>query len=152
MQQVEQVRTVGAQMLREIVQERRKSERALSRCSQDLTRLVLAGVEGLEMLGDTIEAFGGELTASSRDAVQVATQAAWERLRAAGVGLDGTVGEPVDLVRHRVARTRPVGTEGAPAAVVLAVMSPGITFAGARVREAVVCASRGEDDDAPDRD
>jgi molecular chaperone GrpE (heat shock protein) len=46
------------------------------------------------------------------------------------------VGEAVDLSRHRVVKTVPAG--GAAAGTVAAVVAPGVTFNGRRLRDALV--------------
>ena len=134
MDAIEELRARAAEVLRAASSSRRDSERAQLQSSSDLTRVALAAVEGLEALTDALDGLQAELPDAVRETVRVSSRAAWERLEAAGILLDGRVGEPVDLARHRVMKTVAKGTPGTVAAVV----TPGVTFAGARVRDAVV--------------
>ena len=136
MDAIEELRARAADVLRAASSSRRDSERARLQSSSDLARVARAAVESLEALTDALDGLGGELPESARELVRLSSRAAWERLEAAGVVLDGRVGEPLDLTRHRVMKTVAQGTPGTVAAVI----TPGVTFAGARVREAVVWA------------
>ena len=136
MDAIEELRVRAAEVLRAASSSRRDSERAQLQSSSDLTRVALAAVESLEALTDALDGLQAELPAAVRETVRLSSRAAWERLEAAGIVLDGRVGEPVDLARHRVMKTVAKGTPGTVAAVV----TPGVTFAGARVRDAVVWA------------
>lgn len=136
MDAIDEVRARAAEVLRAASARRRDSERARQQSSSDLARVALAAVEGLETLTDALEGLQGELPEGARELVRISARAAWERLEAAGVVLDGRVGEPLDLARHRVMKTVAQGAPGTVAAVI----APGVTFAGARVRDAVVWA------------
>jgi molecular chaperone GrpE (heat shock protein) len=131
---IERVRTRAAEVLRAAAAERRDSERARQQSAGDMARVVLAAVEGLETLTDALDGLGDELPDRARELVALSARAAWERLEGAGVVRDGRVGEPVDLSRHRVLKTVAEGPPG----TVAAVLTPGVTFAGTRIREAVV--------------
>jgi molecular chaperone GrpE (heat shock protein) len=136
MDAIEELRARAAEVLRAASSSRRDSERAQLQSSSDLTRVALAAVEGLEALTDALDGLQAELPDTVRESVRLSARAAWERLEAAGIVLDGRVGEAVDLARHRVMKTVATGTPGTVAAVV----TPGVTFAGTRVRDAVVWA------------
>ena len=136
MDALDEVRARAAEVLRAASAGRRESERARQQSSGDLARVALAAVEGLESLTDALDGLADELPAGARELVRISARAAWERLEAAGIVLDGRVGEPVDLTRHRVMKTIAQGVPGRVASVI----TPGVTFAGARVREAVVWA------------
>ncbi len=145
-----EARTRAAEMLKGAVRERRATEQALGRSSHDATEVVRAAVEGLESLANTIEACLPQLDPATRQALAIARDSAWERLASAGIERDGTVGEPLDLARHRVARRRRVA--GQPPGIVLDVLSTGIVHRGTRLREAVVCVSENGGDDGAHRD
>ena len=134
MDAIEELRARAAEVLRAASSSRRDSERAQLQSSSDLTRVALAAVEGLEALTDALDGLQAELPDTVRETVRLSSRAAWERLEAAGIVLDGRVGEPVDLARHRVMKTVATGPPGTVAAVI----TSGVTFAGARVRDAVV--------------
>lgn len=134
MDAIEELRARAAEVLRAASARRRDSERAQQQSSRDLSRVALAAVEGLEALTDALEGLEGDLPESTRELLALSSRAAWERLEAAGVVRDGRMGEPVDLSRHRVTKTVAQGTPGTVAAVI----TPGVTFAGTRVRDAVV--------------
>jgi molecular chaperone GrpE (heat shock protein) len=136
MDTIAELRARAADVLRAVSLGRRDSERARQQSSSDLTRVALAAVEGLEALTEALDGLQAELPESARETLRLSARAAWERLEAAGIALDGRAGEPLDLSRHRVLKTVPRGTPGTVAAVV----TPGVTFAGARVRDAVVWA------------
>jgi molecular chaperone GrpE (heat shock protein) len=136
MDAIAELRARAAEVLRAASSGRRDSERARERSSGDLARVALAAVEGLEALTDALDALQAELPDGPRETMRLSARAAWERLEAAGIVLDGRVGEPVDLARHRVMKTVAQGTPGTVAAVV----TPGVTFAGTRVRDALVWA------------
>ena len=71
-----------------------------------------------------------------RHALDLIRRGALERLERAGVRLDGTAGEALDLSRHRVLKARRrAGLEGPR---VTTVVRAGISVAGARVRPAEV--------------
>ena len=137
----EQLREKAAEMLRVAVREAREAEQALSLCSADQGALALASVESLETLADTVTAFLPQMPESLRASLDLAIRAAWERLQAVGVERDGVVGEPVDLGRHRVVKSSPGGSAGAPE-IVASVLASGVTFKGRRVRAAAVSAAR----------
>jgi molecular chaperone GrpE (heat shock protein) len=148
MDTIEELRSRAAEVLRAASQGRRDSERARQQSDGDLARVALAAVEGLEALTDTLDSLQAELPESARETVRLSARAAWERLEAAGIVLDGRVGEPVDLVRHRVMKTVAKGTPGTVAAVI----TPGVTFAGTRVRDAMVWAVGEPEAHGTDRD
>jgi len=131
----QQLRERAADVLRAAAAERRAAQRAEEQSSADLARVVLAAVEGLESLTDALDGVQGELPPALRELLTLSARAAWERLEGAGVALDGRVGEPVELARHRVVKT--VASEAAPGTVT-AVIAPGVTFGGRRVRDALV--------------
>ena len=131
---IEQVRSHAAEALKAEAHAHRDAERALAECTGELSRLALAAVEGLETLSDALSGLQGELPEALRSTLEVSTRAAWERLEAAGLQLDGRIGETLDLTRHRVLKAVAGGAPGTVAAVV----TPGVTFQGRRIREAVV--------------
>jgi len=135
MEREDVLRARASEVLRAASAERRAAERARDQSKGDLTRVLRATVEGLEALTDAIEGVQADLPAGVRDVLRLSARAAWERLQGAGVALDGAVGEPLDLARHRVTRT--VAGSGRPGTVA-ALIAPGVTFEGTRIREAVV--------------
>ena len=145
----DQLRDRAAEVLRAASAERREAQRAQQQAAGDLSRVVLAAVEGLEALTDALDGVQNELPPALRDLLGLSASAAWERLEGAGVTLDGRVGEPVDLTRHRVAKTVP--GEGAPGSVA-AVVTPGVTFNGRRVRDALVWVAGERKVDGKNRD
>jgi molecular chaperone GrpE len=132
----QELRERAAAVLRTAAAERRQAQRAEEQAAGELARMVLAAVEGLEALTDAVDGVQDELPAPVRELLALSARAAWERLEGAGVTLDGRVGEAVDLARHRVAKTVPAG--GAAAGTVAAVVTPGVTFNGRRMRDALV--------------
>jgi molecular chaperone GrpE (heat shock protein) len=139
---IEHVRGRAAEVLRAAAHGRRDAERALVQSEGDGARVALAAVEGLETLSETVAGVREDLPAGLRDVLDLAARASWERLEAAGIRLDGQAGEEVDLARHRVVKT--VAAAGRPAGTVASVVTPGVTFQGRRVRDAVVCAVEGK--------
>jgi molecular chaperone GrpE (heat shock protein) len=137
MDMIEQLRERASEVLRAATAGRREAERAQQQASGDLARLALAAVEALETVADTLEGVQDELPAGVRELVRLSSRAAWERLEAAGIVLDGRAGEPLDLARHRVLKT----VAGGPPGTVAAVITPGVVFAGTRVRDAVVASA-----------
>ena len=145
----DELREKAAEMLRAAVHEAREAERALSVCAAEQGALVLASVESLETLADTVTAFLPQMPDALRAPLELAIRASWERLQAAGVQRDGVVGEPVDLGRHRVIKSSGGGVGGPE--IVACVLASGITFKGRRIRVAAVSASRGEGSDGARR-
>ena len=135
MEGIEQVRSRAAEVLKAASRTQREAQRALDDCAGELSRVVLAAVEGLEALADAVSALQGELPAPVQGALEASARAAWERLEASGIRLDGRIGEAVDLARHRVVKTLAGHEPGKVASVV----TPGVTFQGRRIRDAVVC-------------
>ena len=144
------VRRAAAEVLRSAATDRRQSDQTLGKRTEELLTVVRSAVESLETLGHTVNAYLPQLDERAREAVALADAAARERLARAGITLDGVVGEPLDLARHRVARRRHAA--GQPGRRVLDVLSPGVLFQGNRVREAAVCVSQGDEGDAANRD
>jgi ABC-type transporter Mla subunit MlaD len=134
MESMQELRERAAEVLRAATAERREAEKVQRQAQADLAGVALAAVEALETLADALDGVQDELPAGVRDLVRLSTRAAWERLEAAGIVLDGRAGEPLDLGRHRVLKTVP----GALPGTVAAVIAPGVRFAGTRVRDAVV--------------
>jgi molecular chaperone GrpE (heat shock protein) len=139
---IEHVRRRAAEVLRVAAHGRRDAERALQESETDAARVVLAAVEGLETLSETVAGVRGDLPPGLREVLDLAARASWERLEAAGIRLDGQAGESVDLSRHRVVKT--VAAPGREAGTVASVVTPGVTFRGRRMRDAVVCAVEGK--------
>ena len=119
-------------------EEARRRGRDQSRA--DLKAVVLAAVEGIETLAGIAVALGDALPAESALTLSTAAQGAWERLEVAGVKRDGTVGEALDVARHKVVKRRPSGS--VPPNTVLQVLSPGIVFAEERLRDAAVVVAK----------
>jgi molecular chaperone GrpE (heat shock protein) len=136
---IEQVRTRAAEVLKAASRSHREAARALAECAGDLSRMALAAVEGLETLSDAVSGLQGELPGPLQSALDLSARAAWERLEAAGIQLDGRIGEKIDLGRHRVLKT----VAGRAPGTVASVVTPGVTFQGKRIREAAVCAVEG---------
>jgi len=132
--------------LRAVARERRDAALALGAAGKDAARVVVAAVEAVEVLEETLAGCLERLDPDARAAVRAALGAAWEGLEAAGVVRDGTVGEPVDLGRHRVVEARGGGVR------VVEVVAPGVVFRGTRVRAAAVVAGAEEGADAAGRD
>jgi molecular chaperone GrpE (heat shock protein) len=126
----------GAALLRAATLQRREAEKALATATGDVGSVVLAAVESLETLADSIAAL--DVPEALRPTLRITEQAAWERLTAAGVELDGAPGEDVDLARHRVVKERG-GRD-----VVQDVLARGVTFRGRRIRVAMVTTRRRE--------
>jgi molecular chaperone GrpE (heat shock protein) len=139
MDHIEEVRGRAAEVLKAASRAQRETQRALDACSSDLSGMALAAVEGLETLSEAVAGVQAELPPGVAAVLDLSARAAWERLEAAGIVLDGTVGEPLDLSRHRVVKTAAGGTPGTVAAVV----TPGVILHGRRIRDAVVCAVEG---------
>jgi molecular chaperone GrpE (heat shock protein) len=137
---MEAVRAAAREALSESAQARRESAKARDEARQDLLRLALSAVEGLEALAGTAAGSLDALPPEVRETVGIAEQAAWERLESAGVRLDGEAGEAVDLSRHRVVKR--LGRDGDGHDVVAEVVSRGVLFRGTRLRPAVVVARR----------
>jgi molecular chaperone GrpE (heat shock protein) len=133
---------LAAAAFRGVAHVRRDTELALANCSRDLAAAVLAAVEGLEVVATAVTPVLPALDPERRESVEVALSAAWERLAGEHVALDGSVGEPLDLSRHRVLRRRQVANT--PSGLVMEVLTPGVTHRGIRLREALVTVSRGE--------
>ena len=121
-----------------------------SQSRADLKAVVLAAVEGVEALVGIAAALGETLPAESARALSTAGQGAFERLEVAGVRRDGAVGEALDLARHLVVKRSTV--DGVGPNTVVQVLSPGIVFAGERLRDAAVVVSKAERSHAPNRD
>jgi molecular chaperone GrpE (heat shock protein) len=136
MDPLELLRARASEVLRAATAERRAAERERQQARAELGRVALAAVEALETVADTLEGLRDELPANVRELVALSSKAAWERLEAAGITRDGREGEPLDLTRHRVLKT----VAGARPGAVAAVLTPGITLGGARLRDAVVSA------------
>jgi len=132
---IEQVRHRAAEVLKAASRAHRDAERALGECASDLSQMALAAVEGLETLSEAVAGVQGDLPDSVKSVLDLSARAAWERLEAAGIRLDGRVGETVDLARHRVVKT----VAGRAAGTVASVVTPGVTLHGRRIRDAVVC-------------
>lgn len=126
----------GREMFREMVRLHRDAARDLASHARALQGLGLAAVEAVELLSDAIEQYGAGLPQDARGALDVIRGAAAERLTEAGIRFDGTVGEAVDLKRHRVVKSRPRPDVEAP--TVRVVVRPGVTVGTARVRDAEV--------------
>jgi molecular chaperone GrpE (heat shock protein) len=139
MDAIEQVRSRAAEALKAEAHAHRDAERARAECAGELARLALAAVEGLETLSDALSGLRGELPDPLRTTLDHSARAAWERLEAAGLKLDGRVGETVDLARHRVLKA----VAGREPGTVASVVTPGVTFQGRRIREAVVWVTGG---------
>ncbi|HEX6739146.1 MAG TPA: hypothetical protein VF310_12780 [Vicinamibacteria bacterium] len=133
---IDQVRRRAAEVLKAASHAHRDARRALDACSRDLSQMALAAVEALETLGDAVSGVEDDLPSAVRGVLELSARAAWERLEAAGIRLDGRPGEPVDLSRHRVVKTVSAGIPGTVASVV----TPGVTLQGQRIRDAVICA------------
>ena len=78
----------------------REAAKARDACREDLARLAMAAVDGVETLAETAAAYLDQLPPESREAVGIAIRSAWERLESAGVSLDGVVGEALDGPRQ----------------------------------------------------
>ena len=137
---IEAALSAARDALREEAHARRQAAKASDEGREDLLRLVAAAVEGLETLAETVAAYAAELPSPAQEAVAIAVRGAWEALEAAGVRLDGEKDEALDLARHRVVKR--LGADRVGRDVVAEVVSPGILFKGARVREAAVVATR----------
>jgi molecular chaperone GrpE (heat shock protein) len=139
-ERAEAARAAAREALRESARARRESTKAGDESREHLLRLALAAVEGLEALAETAAACAEELPQEARETVGVAVLSAWERLAAAGVRLDGEVGEAVDLARHRVVKR--LGPSGPGSDVVAEVVSRGALINGTRMRAAAVAVRR----------
>jgi hypothetical protein len=137
-------------LLRSLAEERKRADSRFSQSRADLRAVVLAAVEGIEAFVGVAQALGESLPASSSRTLATAAQGAWERLELAGVVRDGAVGEPLDVACHKVVKRR--ASEGALPDTVVQVLSPGIVFAGERLRDAAVVVSKAERNHAPNRD
>jgi molecular chaperone GrpE (heat shock protein) len=115
-------------MFRAMAQLQREQGRELASHQRAVRDLALAAVEALELLSDATEPYKEDL--------HPVREAAIERLQRAGIRFDGAVGEPVDLARHRVVKSR--RRAGVTAPVVSAVIRAGVTVGPVRVREAEV--------------
>lgn len=138
------------ELVRGLARERQGAFASLNECRADLEAVALAAVEGLEALAGIAEAFADVLGSEPAVALDTALRGAWERLELAGVVRDGAVGERLDVARHKVVKRRPTA-EVAPNTVVQ-VLSPGLVFRKARLREAAVVVSKAERGDAAYRD
>jgi hypothetical protein len=125
----------GRDLFRSLVARQRETGRELAARERELRDLALATVEALEMLADTVESYAADLPAESAAAIAAVRAAAFERVEQAGLRFDGAAGEPVDLSRHRVVKSRRAAV---PAPTVRAVVRRGVTMGAARVREAEV--------------
>jgi hypothetical protein len=137
-------------LLRAFAEERKRADSSLHQSRADLRAVVLAAVEGIEAFVGVALALGESLPVESSRTLATAAQGAWERLELAGVKRDGAVGEALDVARHKVVKRR--ASEGALPNTVVQVLSPGIVFAGERLREAAVVISKAERSHAPNRD
>lgn len=138
--QVAAALAAAREVLREAVSARRDAARSHDDARADLLRLAGAAAEGLEALAGSLADELDALPEPARATLEVATRGAWETLAAAGVELDGAVGESLDLERHRVVKR--LGGAGSGPEVVAEVVLPGVLFKGTRVREAAVVAGR----------
>lgn len=150
MSSIEEVRASAATVLREATLARREAERALQDRTNALGRVALAAVEALESLTDALAGLEDDLPEAVRETLRLCARAGWERLEAAGIVLDGRVGEPLDLSRHRVLKQ--VARPDAPAETVVSVIAPGVTLDGTRVRAAAVWIAAGKEAHGPHRD
>ena len=143
-------RQQARELLRGLSEERRRADASRNQSRSDLKAVVLAAVEGIEALAGIALALGDTLPAESARTLATAAQGAWERLELAGVIRDGTVGEVLDVSRHKVVKRRSSGS--AASNTVIQVLSPGIVFGKERLRDAAVVVSKAERSDAPNRD
>ena len=137
-------------LVRALARERQALARGLQETRAELRTVVLAAVEGLEAIGGIVEALSTALPPESASALDTTTRAAWERLEAAGVVRDGTVGERVDVARHKVLERRK--SSNAAPDTVLQVVGAGIVYKQERLRDAAVVVSKAEKRDAAHRD
>jgi molecular chaperone GrpE (heat shock protein) len=128
------------ELLRALADERKRGDASRKRGRADLKAVVLAAVEGIEALTGVALASADTRSPESALALATAAQAAWERLELAGVVRDGTVGEALDVSRHKVVKRR--ASEGTLAGTVVQVLNPGIVFGGERLRDAAVVVSK----------
>jgi hypothetical protein len=128
------------ELLRALAEEKKRAEASRNQSRSDLKAVVLAAVEGIEAVAGIALALGEALPAESALTLSTAAQGAWERLEVAGVKRDGTVGEALDVARHKVVKRRASGS--VPPNTVLQVLSPGIVFAGERLRDAAVVVAK----------
>ena len=132
----EVARERARELLRALAEDRKRADAGRNQSRSDLKAVVLAAVEGIEALAGIALALGDTLPAESAFTLSTAAQGAWERLEVAGVKRDGTAGEALDVARHKVVKRRASGS--VPPNTVLQVLSPGIVFAGERLRDAAV--------------
>jgi molecular chaperone GrpE (heat shock protein) len=126
----------GRDMFIELARRQRDGARDLASHRKALHQLGLAAVEAHELLADAVAQYGADLSEEARHALDLIRQAAVERLERAGIRLDGTAGEALDLSRHRVLKARyRAGLDGPR---VTTVVRAGISVDGARVRPAEV--------------
>jgi molecular chaperone GrpE (heat shock protein) len=147
---IEDVRASAATVLRGATLARREAERSLQDRTNTLGRVALAAVEALESVTDALAGLADDLPEGARDTLRLSAHAGWERLEAAGLVLDGRVGEPLDLSRHRVLKE--VARPDAAPRTVVSVIVPGVTLGGARVRDAAVWIAAGKEAHGPHRD
>ncbi|HET9317829.1 MAG TPA: hypothetical protein VFQ51_19700 [Vicinamibacteria bacterium] len=126
----------GRDMFRELAQRHREAARDLASQRRSLHELGVAAVEAHELMADAVAQYGSDLSDEARHALDLIRQAAVERLERAGVRLDGTAGEALDLSRHHVLKVRRRAGLAGPR--VTTVVRAGISVAGARVRPAEV--------------
>ncbi len=126
----------GREMFRELARRHRDGARDLASHRKALYELGLAAVEAQELLADAVAQYGAGLSEEARQALDRIREAAIERLERAGVRLDGTEGEALDLSRHHVLKVRRRAGLAGPR--VSTVVRAGISVAGARVRPAEV--------------
>jgi molecular chaperone GrpE (heat shock protein) len=126
----------GREMFRDMAGRHREAARDLTARTHRVNDLGLAAVEAHELLADAVAQYGAELPDAARHALDLVRQTAVERLQRAGVLLDGAVGEPLELSRHRVLKARRrAGLDGPR---VTTVVRAGISVDGVRVRPAEV--------------
>lgn len=113
----------GREMFRSIAGTQRDTAKALAEERRRTKDVALGAVEALEMLSDALE---------GADDVRAAAR---QRLEQAGIRLDGAPGEPLDLARHRVVKSRPAKVSGP---TVRTVIRAGVTVGDVRVRAAEV--------------
>lgn len=126
----------GREMFQAMVALQRETGRERTVHERALRELALAAVEALEMLSDTIEPYAADLPDDAGAVIATVRQAAIARLEQAGLRFDGVAGEPVDLGRHRVVKSRRGADVSRP--TVRAVIRTGVTLGAVRVREAEV--------------
>lgn len=126
----------GREMFRDMAGRHRDATRDLASQRKALQELALAAVEAHELLGDAVSQYGADLPEDARRALDLVRRSAQERLERAGLRLDGTAGEALDLSRHRVVKTR--RRAGLDRPRVTGVMRSGVLLGETRLRVAEV--------------